>query len=132
MSGQCVSQRSKKPCHYSVTESTVTILLGLMAVDGVLQCFGLMADSVSFARLTRCGRGATENQSEAASLGENEMSEYKFATDGERDEIVAAVEAAGVYCPEMVCDRALEVASQGGDWRQVIAAAKAADDAASR
>lgn len=44
-----------------------------------------------------------------------------------RDEIVAAVEAADVCCPEQVCDTVLSVAQSGGDWKAELAKAKAND-----
>ena len=48
-----------------------------------------------------------------------------------RDEIVEAVTAADVCCPEAVCDAVLAVAAAGGDWRAELARAQA-NDAAER
>ena len=44
-----------------------------------------------------------------------------------RNQVISAVEAADVFFPEQVCDKALEVAELGGDWEAVIADAKATD-----
>lgn len=40
-----------------------------------------------------------------------------------REEIVEAVEASGVCCPEQVCDACIAVAADGGDWQAELAKA---------
>ena len=47
--------------------------------------------------------------------------------DDLRNEIIEAVEAADVCCPEQVCDMVLAVAERGEDWQAELARAKAAD-----
>lgn len=49
-------------------------------------------------------------------------------TVDQRTEIIAAVEASGVSCPEQVCDWVLDAAEKGNDWRAELAKAVANDE----
>lgn len=49
--------------------------------------------------------------------------------DDLRSEIAEAVEAAGVCCPEQVCDACIAVAAEDGCWRAELAKAIASDAA---
>ena len=47
--------------------------------------------------------------------------------DDLRNEIIEAVEAADVCCPEQVCDIVLAAAERGEDWQAALAKAKDVD-----
>ena len=55
--------------------------------------------------------------------------DYRNGIDWDNEEIIDAVIAADLCCPEQVCDGVLAVANAGGDWRVELAKAVANDAA---
>jgi hypothetical protein len=116
---------------WGTIDTTHTILISKIGKSAIRRVLESNANGQAAMRLMSCADDRLAGKMEKLESRTNNFLGCEDAnedlTEETRDEIVAAVEAADVCCPEQVCDMVLSVAKVGGDWKAELAKAKAND-----